>query len=168
MTVAISNLTATWSNTSIIYTAIGMNVGITGASSSSKILELRTGGTTGPYSSQFNVSVEGVASDSKGDLRDLPIVNKTASYILSALDTGKTISITTGNVFVTTSVFSSGKAVSIYNNSSGTITITQNSGVTIYLSGQGTTGNRYVSQRGFVTLLCVSPNTFISIGSGLT
>lgn len=106
--------------------------------------------------------------DSKGDVRDIPINNQTGSYFLTLSDTGKTISVTTGNVFVSNAIFSAGQAVSIYNNSASSITITQNSSVTIYLAGTSTTGNRTLAQRGVATMLCVAANTFVISGAGLT
>lgn len=114
------------------------------------------------------VNAVGTLRDTKGDVRDLTINNQTSSYLLTLSDTGKTISITTGNVFVPNAIFSAGHAVSIFNNSASSITITQNSSVTIYLGGTATTGNRTLAQRGIATMLCVAANTFVISGAGLT
>ena len=114
-----------------------------------------------------NVTSTGSFIDSKGDLRDLPINNQTSNYTLTIQDTGKIISLTSGNVFVTASVFSSGNAVSVYNNSSANITITQNSSVTLNWAGTANTGNRILQQKGFATLVCVAPNVFVVSGAGM-
>ena len=45
MSVAISNLTATWSNTAVSYTAIKMNVANNGSTSDSKLMDLQANGT---------------------------------------------------------------------------------------------------------------------------
>jgi len=77
---------------------------------------------------------------------------------------GKTI----GGVTVPSGVFSAGQTVTIYNNSSSNQTITQGSGVTMYLVGTATTGNRTLAQRGLATVFCVASNTFVITGGGLT
>lgn len=105
--------------------------------------------------------------DSKGDVRDIPINNQIVGYGLVASDLGKTISTNT-TVYVPNTVFAAGDAISVYNNSSASITITQNSSVTMYLGGTATTGNRTLAQRGIATLLCVAANNFVITGAGLT
>lgn len=114
------------------------------------------------------VNARSTIFDGKGDVRDIPINNQTASYILTISDTGKTVAITTGNVFVPNAVFSAGQAVSVYNNSAASITVTQNTSVTMYLAGTATTGNRTLAQRGVATVLCVAANTFVISGAGLS
>ena len=105
--------------------------------------------------------------DSIGNLRTVPQNSQSISYVLVASDTGKHIS-TTAGVTVNTSVFSAGDVVTIYNNSSSSITITQGTSVTLRLAGTATTGNRTLAQRGLVTLLCVAAGEFIASGSGVS
>lgn len=94
---------------------------------------------------------------------------QTANYILSLTDVGKLVVANSPNVFVTGSVFSAGQNIEIYNNTAANITVTQNTGVTMFLSGTATTGNRTLAQRGYATLTCVvGSNTFVISGSGLT
>ena len=83
-------------------------------------------------------------------------------------DAGKYINISTGGVTVPSAVFASGDVISVYNNSAANQTITQGAGVTMYLAGTPTTGNRVIAQRGVATILCVSSNTFTNIGGGLS
>jgi hypothetical protein len=144
-------------------------------------LTLKTGNTTGPSivigtgqtvyignstSNSFISNSSGVF-DSGGNLRDVPQVTQSTAYTLTLSDAGKHIS-TTANAAVPASVFSVGDAVSIYNNSAASITIVQNSGVTMYLAGTATTGNRTLAQRGLATVLCVAANSFVISGGGLT
>ena len=110
-------------------------------------------------------STQGIA-DRVGDVRNLPIVNQTASYTISLTDNGEVVSITTGNVFVTANVFFPGNTVTVYNNSSANVTITQNTGVTLQWAGLSNTGNRILQQRGLATLVCVAANTFVLTGAG--
>lgn len=114
-----------------------------------------------------NVSVSGLVSDSKGEVRDVPQNSQTSAYTLVASDHGKHISITTGGVTVPSGVFSVGDNVTIFNNSTSSQTITQGASVTLRLVGTTTTGNRTLAPYGLVTLLCVASNTFVISGGGL-
>jgi hypothetical protein len=113
-------------------------------------------------------TIAGSYNDSKGNLRDIPVENKTNAHTLAIEDMGKTISITTGGVTVPSSVFAPGNAITIYNNSASDQTITQGASVTMYLGGTATTGNRTLAQRGIATVLCVATDTFVISGAGLT
>jgi len=115
-----------------------------------------------------NVTAGGSVSDSKGDVRQLPINSQTSAYVLVAADAGKTISITTGGVTVNSGIFSAGDNITIYNNSGSNQTITQGGSVTIRQAGTANTGNRTLAQYGVCTLLCVASNTFTISGAGLS
>ena len=97
------------------------------------------------------------------------VVNaRTSGYSLVASDAGKLVTMTTGDCSVLQNVFSAGNAVTVYNNSSSSFSILQGSGVTMYLSGTTSTGNRTLHQRGMATIVCVASNTFSIAGSGLS
>lgn len=97
----------------------------------------------------------------------IPQNSKTAAYTLIASDIGKHISITTGGITVPSGVFAIGDAVSIYNNSANTQTITQGASVTLRLAGSANTGNRSLAQYGVCTILCVDTNVFVVTGAGI-
>ena len=78
------------------------------------------------------------------------------------------MTMTTGDCSVLQNVFSAGNAVTVYNNSGSSFSILQGSGVTMYLSGTTSTGNRTLHQRGMATIVCVASNTFSIAGSGLS
>ena len=107
-------------------------------------------------------------SDSLGDVRTIVQNTQSGAYVLVVTDSGKHISISTGGVTVPASVFSAGQAVTIYNNSGSSQTLTQGTSATMYLAGTATTGNRTLAQRGVATVLCVGSNTFVISGGGLT
>jgi hypothetical protein len=111
-----------------------------------------------------NGNFTGIASDSHGNLRDIPQNSQSSTYSLQISDAGRHISITTGGVTVPSSVFSVGDAVTIFNNSSVNQTITQGSGVTLRFSGTVLTGNRTLLPYGIATILCVSSNVFAIVG----
>lgn len=105
--------------------------------------------------------------DNKGEIRTLPENAQTTVYTLLTSDAGKYIS-SNANVVVPTSVFSSGQTVAIYNNSAASITVVQDTGVTMYNIGTATTGNRTLAQRGIATVFCVGANTFVIGGGGVS
>ena len=159
-----TNLTAN-STSGILTLTPGNNMVITGnATTSTANIEVNNNPTFG------NVSATGNISDVNGLLRSLPINNQVAAYTLTAADNGNLISITTGNVTVPASVFASpfGQAITVYNNSAVTRYITQGANVTLRLAGTAATGNRTLTQRGLATIVCVSANTFVVSGVGLS
>lgn len=95
------------------------------------------------------------------------------SYTPAANDVGKCISVAAGisrsNVFVRGNIYKTGDQFFVHNSSANTLTITQNTGVTIYMPNtissttEAATGNRLLAPRGIVTLLCTdsSTNTFV-------
>lgn len=116
----------------------------------------------------YKLQVNGVIADNYGPVRSTPQVVKTSAYTLVATDNGQHISITTGGVTVPGGVFNIGDSIMIYNNSASSQTITQGPGVTMYLAGTATTGNRTLAQRGVCTLLYVAQDVFVISGFGLT
>ena len=98
---------------------------------------------------------------------DFSSTTKTSSYILTASDIGTLVQ-TDSTVTVNQNIFTAGNATTIYNNSASNIAINQGTGVTFYLAGTATTGNRTLAQRGVATVLCVASNAFVVSGSGLT
>ena len=109
----------------------------------------------------------GELSDAKGEIRSVPQEIKSTSYVLQSSDHGKHIS-TTAGVTLNTGIFTIGQNVTIFNNSSSSITITQGTSVTIYQAGTANTGSRTLAQRGIATLLCVGTNTYVINGGGLS
>lgn len=158
-TTQVANLNAATSGTSLtagtVTTAAQPNITSVGTLSSLSV--------TGAISSS-----NGAISDSKGDVRTLPTLAKTSAYALANTDIGKVVSITTGGITVNSGIFVPGDAISIYNDSGSSQTITQGTGVTMYLAGSATSGNRTLAQRGISTVLCVASNTFVISGAGLS
>ena len=115
------------------------------------------------------VSGDGI-SDSKGDVRSIPVNTQNTGYTLLATDAGKLINMTTGNVTIPAGVFASpfGQAVTIYNDQNASNAIVSGAGVTMRLAGTAATGNRTLARYGLATVVCVSANTFVISGAGLT
>jgi hypothetical protein len=127
--------------------------------------------TSNVLSENMRVNSSGVSSsavsDSIGNVRTVPINSQTSAYVLTATDSGKFISITTGGVTINSGTFSAGQSVTVYNDSSSNQTITQGTSVTMYWVGTSTTGNRTLAQRGLCTIFCVASNTYVITGGGL-
>ena len=126
-----------------------------------------TAGTT--ITSGTTIVAGTTSSDNIGNLREVPVNSQIGAYVVAASDSGKFISITTGGVTLSTATaFTVGQNVTIFNNSSSGQTLTQGSGVTMYLVGTATTGNRTLAQRGLATILCVASNIYVITGGGLS
>ena len=117
-------------------------------------------------STDQNITTSGTLNDAAGNVREIVNNSKTSSYTLTANDVGELIN-TNSNVTIPSGVFSAGQGVTIYNNSSSNITISR-SGVTAYTVGTATNTDKTLAQKGLATVMCVSANTFVVLGGGLT
>ena len=106
--------------------------------------------------------------DGKGNLRDIPQNTQTSAYTLVGADAGKHIYISSGGVTVPGSLYGAGNAVTIINNSGSDQTITQGSGMTMYNTGDGSTGNRVLAGRGMATILFINSSAGYISGAGLS
>ena len=137
-------------------------------------VRLRTGAsytTALEISTAQNATFAGSVSDSKGDLRRIPITwHNAATYTLLASDSGKVVSCATNgtNITVPASTFVGGDTITIMNHTSNIHTITQGSGVTLYNSADGSTGNRQLATRGLATIFFREHNVAYISGAGLS
>ena len=118
-----------------------------------------------------SLTVNNTVSDGKGDLRKIPLnFHNAGTYTLVASDAGKVVSEATSgaNITVPANIFTGGDAVTIMNHNSGNTTITQGSGVTMYNSADGSTGNRTLAARGMATIFYREHNVAYIQGSGLS
>ena len=106
----------------------------------------------------------------QGGSSSIGINTQTASYTLVASDAGKAVvcSANSGTIEVPSAVFSAGNLVTIINDSSTTQTISQGTGLTMYFTASGATGNRQANQRSSTTILFVSSTVAYISGSGLS
>jgi len=63
--------------------------------------------------------------------------------------------------------FKIGSGIQIMNQGTGNITVSQDTGVTLYLSGNASSGNRKVTTFGAATLLKVASDTWIITGTAV-
>ena len=95
------------------------------------------------------------------------IPRSTTTTTANIADVGKCIAVT-ANIAIPASIFAGGDAVSVYNNSASSVTISQGAGLTMYQVGTATTGNRTLAQRGMATIWFNSATDCVISGGGLT
>lgn len=106
--------------------------------------------------------------------RDIPQISFTGNTTIATTDAGRHYYsvLSTGNVLTiannASQGFQVGAAITIINQGTGTITVAQGSGVTLYLAGNATSGNRSVSTFGMATLIKVATNTWFINGTGVS
>jgi len=98
--------------------------------------------------------------------RNVPRVSSSGGTAAATI-VGKCYS-TSGNITIPNSVFAAGDAFSIYNSTSSPISIVQGSGVTLRQVGTTTTGDRTLSEYGFVTLWFESASEAVLMGAVVT
>ena len=114
--------------------------------------------------SSQNATFAGTIDDSKGGIRTIPKLAKTSSYTLIASDLGKCVSTDSG-VEVPNAVFAAGDAVTIWNDSSSSITITQGSGFQLRKAGETSTGNVTLKNFGMATIWWNTGGTAVITGN---
>jgi len=92
--------------------------------------------------------------------------DKTTSYTLATTDVGKFIGVgTSGSIVVPNSTFSAGDVVSIFNNTTGNVTITTNP-TSSYIAGTNTTkASMTLATRGVATILFISGTVCVVSGN---
>ena len=92
--------------------------------------------------------------------------DKTTAYTLVVGDVGKYVGVgTSGSIVVPTSTFANGDAISVFNNTTGNITITT-SAPTAYISGANTVKTSItLATRGIATILFVSATVCVVSGN---
>jgi hypothetical protein len=176
-----------------VLTALGINVGSSGAFVTNNVANTFIGaqavrhaatqdgvvlaGRAGGTSSYASVITPDVLTASRAvtlpdedftvGFRDIPPVGaKTASYTLALSDIGKYVEVGTGgSIVIPDAVFANGDAISIFNNTSGNITITCNI-TTAYVAGvNGDISSATLVTRGIATVLFISGTVCVIAGN---
>jgi len=110
----------------------------------------------------------GVVSDAAGNLRAIPQSGaaKTSSYTLATTDVGEFIQVSTGgSIVIPDATFSTGDVVSVFNNTSGSITITCTI-TTAYIGGtDADKATVSLATRGICTILFISGTVCVITGN---
>ena len=141
-----------------------------GASSPTERLRINSSGNVGinTASPTATLDVEGTISDSIGPLRRLGTNTQSGDYTLVVGDAGRLIIRTGGNVTVPNGVFSAGDMVSIVNNASSDMTVTQGSSLTLYNTADSSSGSVTQADRSTSTVLFVSSSIAYISGTQLS
>lgn len=133
-------------------------------------LSLGGGTLSGTLNVSGAVNASGAITDQIGNVRTVPqTAVGTASYTLTASDRGKHISIASGTVIVPSGVFTTGDAVSVFNNSSGIQTVSGVVGTVLLQAGSTNRGQRTIAAYGLTTVLCVAnTEVFVITGVGIS
>jgi hypothetical protein len=105
--------------------------------------------------------------------RDIPQISFTGNATVVTADAGKHFYSTESTNYVLTIAnnasqgFQVGAAITVVNQGTGTITIEQGSGVTLYMAGNATPGNRTLSTFGMATIMKVAADTWFVNGTGV-
>lgn len=142
--------------------------GIVSTADSTSELNIQTGGVTAiSIGSSQSVTISNL-SDSVGNLRNIPSAGaaKTSAYTLTISDIGEFVTVgTSGSITVVNDVFSAGNAVSIYNNTSGNVTLTMTI-TTAYIAGTDSDkATMTLATRGLATLLFLSASAVVVTGN---
>ena len=119
------------------------------------------------YTTTNGVTVTGTVTDTKGELRNVPQVTASSNLVIVSSHAGKHIlhSGTGGWTINTSTGFAVGDMVTFINHSGSAQTIFQASGVTLYDTADGATGDHSVAARGMVTAINVASNVFYLSGN---
>ena len=139
-----------------------------GASTPSERLRIASDGDV-RVGSAFSVGQAGVVTCSTVEARvpNIPQNAQASTYTLVKADAGKHIN-AGGNVTVNSGIFAIGDCISIFNDTTGDITIIQGSSVTLRLVADTGTGTRTLANYGLAAVLCVGSNEFVVSGGGVS
>jgi hypothetical protein len=158
----------------------GANIPILGVTNTSNSTSTTTGAliVSGGAGVAGNVYVGGnIVGNTAGyaiGYRDIPQLSFTGNATIATTDAGKHFYSTQSTDYILTIAnnasqgFHVGAAITIVNQGSGNITIAQGSGVTLYLAGNASSGNRTLSTFGMATIMKVATDTWFINGTGVS
>lgn len=154
----------------------GTTGGIVSTGDSTATLNLQTGGTTAIAIDASQVvtitnsvtSSSGTFTDTYGKVRAIPQSgsDKTTSYSLATTDVGRMVVVgASGSITVPNSTFANGDVVSIWNNTTGNVTLTM-SITTAYIAGTNTDKDTLtLATRGLATIWFYSGTVCVVSGN---
>jgi hypothetical protein len=112
--------------------------------------------------------LSGVISDVAGNVRNIPSAGaaKTSEYTLTVTDIGEFVTVSTsGKVLVPNNTFSTGNAISVYNDTTGNVSINIST-TTAYVVGTNTNRTGVtLATRGIANILFINPSYCILSGN---
>ena len=128
---------------------------------------LNYNGTTKIETTSYGVLVSGEVRDSLGDLRSVPQTTTSSNLNITTNHANKHIlhSGTGGWTINTSTSFAIGDMVTFINNTASAQTLFQGTGVTLYDTADGATGDHSIKARGMATAICTASNVYYISGS---
>ena len=166
-TVTLSGLTA---STALALDASKNVVSVTNTGSGNNVLATSPTLTTPILGTPTSGNLSNCTADGTNNVgyRNIPQSgsDKTTSYTLATTDVGKFIGVgTSGSIVVPNSTFATGDVVSIFNNTTGNVTITTNP-TSSYIAGTNTTkASMTLATRGVATVLFISGTVCVVSGN---
>lgn len=157
------------------YNATGQTFGTATSSQDGLILAGRAGGSSsfrvtlqpGTLSASRTVTLpDGGANYTVGYLNIPAVADKTSSYVLTTADVGKVVGVGTGgSITIPNSTFAAGDAVIVFNNTTGSITITCST-TTAYIAGADSSkASMTLATRGIASILFISATACVVSGN---
>lgn len=100
-------------------------------------------------------------------LRSLTSPSTSGSGSLVIGDRGALV-VATGTITVPSGTFSARDVVTVYNDTTGSISLNQGAGLTLYPSGQNTSGSRTLATRGLATIVFITSSVAVVSGAGVS
>jgi len=103
----------------------------------------------------------------------IPQNAQSTNYVLANTDAGKHLYYTNGSVvnlylpWTSNTTFANGTTITIISHTSSNVSITPNTGVSMYLAGNTTSASRNVTTYGMATLIMTAANTWYINGTGV-
>lgn len=152
--------------------------GIVSTGDSTATLDIQTGGVTAiSVAASQSVTISTLnsttftattVSDGVGNVRNIPSAGsaKTSAYTLTISDIGEFVTVgASGSITVPNDVFAAGNAVSVFNDTTGNVTITF-SITTAYLAGtDADKATLTLATRGVATILFINPSLCVASGN---
>ena len=142
--------------------------GIVSTGDSTATLDIQTGGVNAISIGSGQSVVISNLSDGLGNLRNIPSAGaaKTSLYTLAISDIGEFVTIgTSGAIDVPNGIFSAGNAVSLYNDTTGNVTVSLTI-TTAYIAGTNTDkASVTLATRGIATILFISNSVCVITGN---
>lgn len=139
---------------------LAAKLGVTGVTTFSADVQ----GVTATFSGAIAIGGSSTVGSNQIGLRGMV---RTTATTINASSSNKCHAVTVG-VTIPASTMAAGDEVWVYNNSGAAITLTQDTGLTIRLSGTATTGNRTLAQRGMARIWFNSPTDCVIDGQAVT
>lgn len=141
--------------------------GLTAASAAEIVAAISTTAVTNATNATNATTAAACSGNAATATMAKQVPSSSTSGTAVAGDTGKTIKLSAG-ITIANATHAADDIISLYNNTAGSLTITQGASFTLRQAGTANTGNRTLAQRGIATIWFISASEAVISGSGVT